>query len=341
MMLTTSRKSLILYLMVLFGVLVLAFVIVTAVLSLHPPTSYECYASDPNKQLGSYRHTLDINVTAHTPCLTALNQASVVDTLRQRQFSSQTSLDQLTKYLVSNLTCTFRVHDTRKAGDTVNAIWTAHSLAVHAHCDIIALQTIYDGLTPQYRSLEASALASYPSASPVVVKRFVLSAQPDGALADVMYSYAGWDAEWRNFEESKRSAEKTKQDIRIAEREVAIVSDKEEEVRSLGTELRALEMAVLAGFPLDDAACDDCAGQNEGIVNKSALGAGQEENQKYQHHAHISPDDLQREQLKHWYWTHLASRAGIDMETFERQWWGQECVCVDAEKEKRVADPGR
>ena len=176
MMLTVSRKSVILYSVALFGILVLAFVIVTALQSLHSPTSYECHVSEPNKQLRSYRHKLDINVTAHTPFLTALNQASTLDTLRQHQVSSQSSLDQLTNYFTSNLACTFRVHDTRKAGDTVTAIWTAHSLAIYAQYNISALQTIYDDLTPQYRSLEASVLESYRSASPVATKRFVLSA---------------------------------------------------------------------------------------------------------------------------------------------------------------------
>ena len=118
MMLTVTRKSVILYSVVLFGILVLAFVIVTALQSLHSPTSYECHDSEPNKQLRSYRHKLDINVTAHTTFLTALNQASTLDTLRQHQVSSQSSLDQLTSYLTSNLACTFRVHDARKAGDT-------------------------------------------------------------------------------------------------------------------------------------------------------------------------------------------------------------------------------
>ena len=122
MMLTICRKPMILYPMVLFGVLVLAFVIVTALQSLHSPTSYDCHASDPQKQLRSYRHKLDINVTAHTPFLTALNQTSTLDTLRQHQFSFQLSLGQPTSYLIFNLACTFRMHDTRKAGDTVNAM---------------------------------------------------------------------------------------------------------------------------------------------------------------------------------------------------------------------------
>ena len=103
MMLTISRKPVILYPMVLFGVLVLAFVIVTALQSLHSPTSYDCHASDPHKQLRSYRHKLDINVTAHTPFLTALNQASTLDTLRQHQLFSHSSLDQLNSYLISKL----------------------------------------------------------------------------------------------------------------------------------------------------------------------------------------------------------------------------------------------
>ena len=122
MVLTMSRKPVILYWMVLFGFLVLAFVIVTALQSLQSQTSYECYASDPNKQMRSYKHKLDINVTAHTFLLTALNQASTLDTLCQHQSSSQSSLDQLTSYLISNSACTFRMHDTRKAGDTVTAV---------------------------------------------------------------------------------------------------------------------------------------------------------------------------------------------------------------------------
>ena len=70
-----------------------------------------------------------------------------------------------------------------------------------------------------------------------------------------------------------------RQGIRIVEREVEIVADKEEEVRLLGTELKALEKAVSAGFPPDAAASDDDAGQDIGIVNKSAHGAAQEEKQ--------------------------------------------------------------
>ena len=334
MTLTIPRKPVILYSVVLLWTLILAFVIVTALQSLHSPTSYECQASDPNKQLRSYRQKLEINVTAHTPFLTALNQASTLDTLRQHQLSSQSSLDQLTSYLTSNLACTFRMHDTHRAGDTVTAIWTAHSLAIYAQYNISALQTIYDDLTPQYRSLGASALESYRSASPVATKRFVLSAQPDGALADIMYYYVGWDGEWSNYEESRRFAGKRKQEIWIAEREVGIVADKKEEVRSLGTELKALEKAVSAGFPLD-------AGQNDGIVNTSAHGAAQQEKEHHHHHLHMSPGDFQRGQLKHWYWTHLASHAGIDVDAFERQWWGQECVCIDAEKEVCVDDAGR
>ena len=130
MTLTIPRKPVILYSVFLLWTLILALVIVTALQSLHSPTSYEYHASDPNKQLRSYRHKLEINVTAHTPFLTALNQASTLDTLRQHQLSSQSSLDQLTSYLTSNLPCTFRMHDTHRAGDTVTAIGTAHSLAI-------------------------------------------------------------------------------------------------------------------------------------------------------------------------------------------------------------------
>ena len=135
-------------------------------------------------------------------------------------------------------------------------------------------------------------------------------------------------------EESRRFAGKRKQEIWIAEREVEIVADKKEEVRSLGTELKALEKAVSAGFPLD-------AGQNDGIVNTSAHGAAQQERGHHHHHPHMSPDDFQRGQLKQWYWTHLASHAGIDVDAFERQWWGQECVYIDAEKGVCVDDAGR
>ena len=94
----------------------------------------------------------------------------------------------------------------------------------------------------------------------------------------------------------------------------------------MGTELKALEKAVSAGFPLDASASDDDARQNDGIVNRSAHGAAQEEEQQLHPHTHSSPDDFQREQLKYWYWTHLASRADSDVEAFERQWWGQECA---------------
>ena len=72
------------------------------------------------------------------------------------------------------------MHDTSKASDIVTALWTAHSLAIYAQYNICALQTIYDDLTPQYRSLEASALEPYRSASPMATKRFVLTAQPIG-----------------------------------------------------------------------------------------------------------------------------------------------------------------
>ena len=246
MMLRMSRKPAILYSMILCGVLILVFVIVTALQSLQSPTSYECYASDPTKQMRPYKHKLDINITAHTPLLTAINQASTLGTLRQHQSSSQSSLDQLTSYLISKLACTFRMHDTRKAGDTVTAVWTAHSLAIYAQYNISALQTIYDDLTPQYRSLEAVALASSRSASPVPAKRCVLSAH--STLGDVMYHYAGWDGEWRNYKESRHFAEKRKQEIGIAEWESRIVGDKKEEIRSLEMELKALEKAVSVGF---------------------------------------------------------------------------------------------
>ena len=94
-----------------------------------------------------------------------------------------------------------------------------------------------------------------------------------------MYYYVGWDGEWSNYEESRRFVGKRKQDIRIIEREVQIVADqKGEEGRSLGAELKALEKAVSAGFPLDAAASDDDAGRDIGIVNKSAPGAAQQDN---------------------------------------------------------------
>ena len=40
-------------------------------------------------------------------------------------------------------------------------------------------------------------------------------------------------------------------------------------------------------------------------------------------------DEFQREQLKDWFWRHLASRAGFDSEAFERQWAGMGCVCSE------------
>ena len=111
----------------------------------------------------------------------------------------------------------------------------------------------------------------------MATKRFVLSAYTDGALADFRYYYVGWDGQWSNYEESRRFVGKRKQDIGITEREVQIVADKMKEVRSLGAELKALEKAVSAGFPLDAAASDDDAGRDIGIVSKSAPGAAQQE----------------------------------------------------------------
>ena len=84
-----------------------------------------------------------------------------------------------------------------------------------------------------------------------------------------MYYYVGWDGERSSYEASRRFAGKRKQGIRIAEREVEIVADKEE-VRLPGTELKASEKVVSVGFPPDAAASVEDAGQNDGIVPISA-----------------------------------------------------------------------
>ena len=81
-----------------------------------------------------------------------------------------------------------------------------------------------------------------------------------------MYYYVGWDGERSSYEAPRRFAGKRKQGIRIAEREVEIVADKKEEVRLPGTELKASEKVVSAGFPPDAAASVEDAGQNDGIV---------------------------------------------------------------------------
>ena len=43
----------------------------------------------------------------------------------------------------------------------------------------------------------------------------------------------------------------------------------------------------------------------------------------------------------HWYWTHVASRGGIDVDAFEWQWREQEYVCIDGEKKVYVVDVER
>ena len=244
-----------------------------------------------------FTHDLDINFTAHTPFLAALNEASTLDTLRLHQSFSQRSLEQLTTYVTSNLTCTFLAHSTHNVADIISAVWDAHSLAVNAQYNLWQLRSIYDDLIPQYHDLVASAQESYHSASPVATKRFVLSAQADAPFVEQFYSYVGWDQVWTTYEESRAFARKRRQDLQIAEREAQIFGDRSEGAGTLATILIALEKALSARLLVDAAAAD--------------------------------PDEFQREQLKDWFWRHLASRAGFDSEAFERQWAGMGCVCAE------------
>ena len=118
----------------------------------------------------------------------------------------------------------------------------------------------------------------------------------------------------------------------MAKGEAKALDDRKEEVRSLATELKALEKALSAGFPVDAAAAGDEAGRDAGVVKESNQASG----------SRTGPDDFQREQLKHWYWTNLASRAGFDADAFKRQWWALGCVCLDVkDKNGRVDDAGR
>ena len=279
-------------------IIVLAFITITAWQSQYSPTSHNCYASAPPKQLMPLKHDLDINFTAHTPFLAALNEASTLDTLRQHRYSSQRSLEQLTTYVTSNLTCTFLAHSTRNVAEIVSAVWNTHFLAVNAQHNLWELRSIYDNLIPQYHDLAASAQESYHSASPVATKRFVLSAQADAPFVERFYSYVGWDQVWTTYEESRAFARSRRQGLQIAEREAQIFGDRSEEAGILATDLMALEKALSARFLADAAAAD--------------------------------PHEFQREELKDWFWRHLASRAGFDAEAFERQWAGMGCVCAEA-----------
>lgn len=277
--------------------LVLAFITITAWQSRYSPTSHNCYASAPPKQLMPFTHDLDINFTAHTPFLAALNEASTLDTLRQHRSFSQGSLDQLTNYVTSNLTCAFLAHSTRNVADIISAVCSTHFLTVNAQHNLWKLRSIYDDLIPQYHDLAASAQESYHSASPVATKRFVLSAQADAPFVEGFYSYVGLDQVWTNYEESRALARRRRQDLQIAEREAQIFGDRNEKLGILAMDLRALEKALSARFQIDAASA--------------------------------YADESQREELKGWYWRHMASRAGIDSEVFERQWAGIECVCSD------------
>ena len=244
-----------------------------------------------------FTHDLDINFTAHTPFLAALHEASTVDTLRHHRSSSQRSLEQLTTYVTSNLTCAFLAHSPRNVADLVSVVWNTHFLAVTAQHNLWELRSIYDNLIPQYHNLAASAQESYHSASPVATKRFILSAQADAPFVEGFYSYVGWDQVWTTYEESRAFARRRKQDLQIAEREAQIFGDRDEKVGTLAMDLRALEKALSARFRVDATSAN--------------------------------ADESQREELKGWYWRHLASRAGFDSEAFERQWAGMGCVCSE------------
>lgn len=240
-----------------------------------------------------FTHDLDINFTAHTPFLAALNKASTIDDLRQRQSACQRSLEEFRTYVIANLSCAFL----GSVADSVATVWDTHSLAVRAQHDIWGLRSVYDDLLPQYHNLTASARESYHSASPVATKRFVLSAQADALFVERFYSYVGWDQVWTTYEESRAFARNRRQDLQVAEREAQIFGDRNEEVGNLATDLIDLEKALSARFLVDAAAAN--------------------------------PDDFQRERLKDWFWRHLASRAGFDSEAFERQWAGMGCVCSE------------
>ena len=244
-----------------------------------------------------FTHDLDINFTAHTPFLPALNEASTLDALRQHRSSSQRSLEQLATYATSKLTCAFLTYSARNVADIVSAVWGTHCLAVNAQHNLWKLRSIYDDLIPQYHDLAASARESYHSASPVATKRFVLSAQADAPFVEGFYSYVGWDQVWTTYEESRALARRRRQDLQIAEREAQIFGDRNEKIGTLALDLMALEKALSARSQVDTASAN--------------------------------ADESQREELKGWYWTHLASRAGFDSEAFERQWAGMGCVCSD------------
>ena len=242
-------------------------------------------------------HDLDINFTAHTPFLAALNETSTLDTLSQHRSSSQRYLEQLTTYATSNLTCAFLTYSARNVADIVSAVWDTHFLAVNAQYNLWKLRSIYDDLIPQYHDLAASAQESYRSASPVATKRFVLSAQADAPFVEGFYSYVGWDQVWTTYEESRALARRRRQDLQIAEREAQIFGDRSEKLGTLAMDLRALEKALSARSRMDAAS--------------------------------VNADESQREELKGWYWRHLASPAGIDLEVFEWQWAGIGCVCSE------------
>ena len=128
--------------------LVFLFAIITALQSGYTPASYSCHASNFCQQLSPYGHHLDLNLTAHTDYLTALDQASTLSTLGRHQSSAQSSLNHLTSYLVSNLSCTFREHDASRVGDTSTAIWTAVSFATDVLFNMSTFQSIYDDIIP-------------------------------------------------------------------------------------------------------------------------------------------------------------------------------------------------